>query len=162
MKAFGNKSVWNCSACWSLCHLIIPAVMTTTGPQGDLIPGTLESKWVIFKYRSQYVLYWFSEGSSTFQTIIISHLTEPERCTCMNCYFYTGLSWCKRYITSLSGPLSTLSTTYFTFIPLETPELNSWTWNINTKPENAPMQFAYLIPSVNVLTNEMELFILSV
>lgn len=54
------------------------------------------------------------------------------------------------------------STTYFTFIPLETPELNSWTWNINTEPENAPMQFVYLIPLVNVLTNEMELFILSV
>lgn len=54
------------------------------------------------------------------------------------------------------------SITYFSFIPLETPELNSWTWSINTEPENAPMQFVYLIPLVNVLTNEMELFILSV
>lgn len=52
--------------------------------------------------------------------------------------------------------------TYFSFIPLETPELNFWTWIINTEPEHTLMQFVYLIPLVNVLTNEMELFILSV
>lgn len=54
------------------------------------------------------------------------------------------------------------SVTYSSFIPSETPELNSWPWNINTEPENAPKQFVCLFPLVNVLTDEMELFILVV
>lgn len=38
------------------------------------------------------------------------------------------------------------SITYFSFIPLETPELNSWTWSINTDAVcvfNSPGECAY-------------------